>query len=97
VLDCAALALPHAEAGEALALYVVAADQADAVVAAVRRSLPAEWICESVTLLAELPRNAHGKLMRSQLPPPPRAALSGADTRAWAPGATRRADENSRT
>ena len=97
VLECAALALPHAEAGEALALYVVAADQADAVVAAVRRSLPAEWICESVTLLAELPRNAHGKLMRSQLPPPPRAALSGADTRAWAPGATRRADENSRT
>ncbi len=67
VLDCAALALPHAEAGEAVALYVVASDGAGDVPAAVRRCMPTEWICDSVTLVAELPRNAHGKLMRSQL------------------------------
>jgi len=96
VLECAALAVPHAEAGEALALYVVAADEPDAVAAAVRRRLPAAWICESITLLAELPRNAHGKLMRSRLPPPARPALTGGDTRARAPGAARPTDEISR-
>ena len=67
VLECAALALPHAEAGEALALYVVAAEGAGDVTATVRRSLPCEWICDSVTLVPELPRNEHGKLMRSRL------------------------------
>jgi acyl-CoA synthetase (AMP-forming)/AMP-acid ligase II len=97
VLECAALAVPHAEAGEALALYVVAAEETDAVVAAVRRRLPAEWICESITLLAELPRNAHGKLMRSQLPHPARPAPAGGETRARAPGGACSADEDSRT
>ena len=97
VLECAALAVPHAEAGEALALYVVPTDEADAVEAAVRRRLPAEWICDSITLLAELPRNAHGKLMRSQLPPPARPALESSDTRARAPGGVHAADEISRT
>jgi hypothetical protein len=35
--------------------------------------MPTEWICDSVTLVAELPRNAHGKLMRAQLAELPRA------------------------
>ena len=74
VLECAALAVPHVEAGEALALYVVAAAEADGVVTAVRRSLPAKCICDSITLVAELPRNAHGKLVRSQLAGSSRAA-----------------------
>jgi acyl-CoA synthetase (AMP-forming)/AMP-acid ligase II len=67
VVECAALAVPHEEAGEALALYVVAADGTKDVAAAVRGCLPREWICDSVTLVAELPRNSHGKLVRSHL------------------------------
>jgi acyl-CoA synthetase (AMP-forming)/AMP-acid ligase II len=69
VLDCAAVAVPHEEAGEALALYVVAAEDEDAgdVAAAVRRRLPSEWICHCVTLVPQLPRNAYGKLLRAEL------------------------------
>jgi acyl-CoA synthetase (AMP-forming)/AMP-acid ligase II len=97
VLECAALAVPHAEAGEAVALYVVAAQDSDDIVAAVRRSLPAEWICDSITLVAELPRNAHGKLLRSQLPQLARPALTAADARTRASGSSGPADEISRT
>ena len=67
VLECAAVAVPHEESGEALALYVVAAEDARDVAVALRRRLPSEWTCASVSLVTELPRNAHGKLMRSQL------------------------------
>jgi len=97
VLECAAAAVPHAEAGEALTLYVVAAERADDVVAAVRRSLPPKWPCDSITLVAELPRNAHGKLVRSQLPQLARPALAGGDTRARASEDSRPADEIWRT
>ena len=96
VLECAALAVPHAEAGEALALYVVAAEPADDAVAAVRRGLPAKCICDSITLVTELPRNAHGKLIRSQLPHLARPALTPEEARARASGSPRRADEISR-
>jgi acyl-coenzyme A synthetase/AMP-(fatty) acid ligase len=97
VLECAALVVPHAEAGEALALYVVAAEEVDDVVAAVRRQLPAKWLCDSITLVAELPRNAHGKLIRSQLPPVTRPSLTPDDIRARAPEDSRPADEILRT
>jgi acyl-CoA synthetase (AMP-forming)/AMP-acid ligase II len=92
VLECAALGVPHAEAGEALALYVVAAEEAGDVAAAVRRSLPPQWICDSITLVAELPRNAHGKLVRSQLPRLARGVLASGDT-ARAAASPRRSDE----
>jgi acyl-CoA synthetase (AMP-forming)/AMP-acid ligase II len=97
VLECAALAVPHAEAGEAVALYVVAAEGAGDLAAAVRRSLPHEWICDSVTLLPELPRNAHGKLMRAQLAQMARSgAIAGAAVERAAERAGRAA-EGSRT
>lgn len=67
VLECAALSVPHEEAGEALALFVVAAEDGGDVHAAVRRRMPPEWLWVSLKLVRELPRNAHGKLMRSQL------------------------------
>lgn len=67
VAECAALAVAHVEAGEALALYVVPTTSAGDVVASIRRAMPPEWVCESVTLLAELPRNANGKLIRARL------------------------------
>jgi len=72
VLECAARAVPHEEAGEALALYVVPAEEADDVAAAVRRSMPTEWICDSITLVTQLPRTAHGKLVRARLAELPR-------------------------
>jgi acyl-CoA synthetase (AMP-forming)/AMP-acid ligase II len=67
VSECAATVVPHPEAGEAVAIFVVAADHTGDLSAAVRRSLPSEWICDSVSVVAELPRNAHGKLIRSRL------------------------------
>jgi hypothetical protein len=33
--------------------------------------MPSEWICESISLVAELPRNPNGKLIRSRLPEVP--------------------------
>jgi len=98
VLECAVIAVSHQEAGEALALYVVAAEDAGDVVAAVRRRLPSEWICDSISLVTELPRNAYGKLMRSQL-----AQMIGSaapETAARGPSSMQRAlavDEASRT
>jgi acyl-CoA synthetase (AMP-forming)/AMP-acid ligase II len=74
VTECAATAVPHVEAGEALALYIVGAGETGDLVAAVRRGLPREWICDSITRLAELPRNSHGKLLRARLPEAARAA-----------------------
>jgi acyl-CoA synthetase (AMP-forming)/AMP-acid ligase II len=67
VAECAALGVPHAEAGEAIAMYVVSSGDADEVAASVRRSLAPEWVCDYVIFIAELPRNAHGKLVRSRL------------------------------
>ena len=68
VSECAATVVDHAEAGEAVALYVVAEHDARDVVASIRRNLPPGWVCDSVNLVTELPRNLHGKLVRSRLP-----------------------------
>jgi acyl-CoA synthetase (AMP-forming)/AMP-acid ligase II len=61
----------HPEAGEALALFIVQDGDEDrsmeAVVDSVRRALPAQWICASVKVVAELPRTANGKVARAQL------------------------------
>jgi acyl-coenzyme A synthetase/AMP-(fatty) acid ligase len=67
VYECAAVAVPHPEAGEALALFIVADDAAQGLVERVRQALPPQWTCTSVKLLSELPRTANGKIARSQL------------------------------
>lgn len=68
IIECAASAVAHAEAGEALALYVVAeATQAD-VAARVRRAMPAEWVCDRLTFVTELPKSPSGKVVRARLP-----------------------------
>jgi len=66
VAECAAAAVSHPEAGEAVVLYVVAG-QAPFDPALLRRAMPAEWVVDSVTFVPELPRNPHGKLTRSRL------------------------------
>lgn len=67
VHECAATAVPHAEAGEALALYIVAAGGSQSIVRTIRRCLPPQWICDSVNLVTTLPKTAHGKLARRLL------------------------------
>jgi acyl-CoA synthetase (AMP-forming)/AMP-acid ligase II len=67
VSECAAVGVPHVEAGEALALYVVAAEAPADLLKAIRRCMPSEWVCDSIRLIAELPRNPYGKLLRHRL------------------------------
>lgn len=67
VHECAATSVPHAEAGESLALYVVPASGADDVAERVRRALPPHWTCSAVHLVAQLPKTSNGKVVRSLL------------------------------
>lgn len=72
VSECAAVGVKHPEAGEALALLVVAEKTAQSENGnfgeRVRRSLPPHWTCVSVKLVTELPRTSNGKIARSELP-----------------------------
>jgi acyl-coenzyme A synthetase/AMP-(fatty) acid ligase len=67
VYECAATATRHPEAGEALALFIVADDGASKVAERVRRALPPQWTCVSVRVVPELPKTENGKIARSQL------------------------------
>lgn len=67
IYECVATAVEHPEAGEALALYIVADRKVNAIAERVRRALPPEWTCASVKLVAELPRTANGKIARLEL------------------------------
>ena len=67
VYECAATTTQHPEAGEALALFIVAQDPSDGVVQRVRRALPPLWTCDSVRVVPELPKTENGKIARSQL------------------------------
>lgn len=73
VSECAAVGVKHPEAGEALALLVVAEKAAPSgngtkLGEQVRRALPSHWTCVSVKLVTELPRTSNGKIARSELP-----------------------------
>jgi acyl-CoA synthetase (AMP-forming)/AMP-acid ligase II len=72
VSECAAVGVKHPEAGEALALLVVAEEAAQSengnLGERVRRALPPHWTCISVKLVTELPRTSNGKIARSELP-----------------------------
>jgi len=67
VYECAATATRHPEAGEALALFIVADDGPSIVAERVRRALPPQWTCVSVRVVPELPKTENGKIARSQL------------------------------
>jgi acyl-CoA synthetase (AMP-forming)/AMP-acid ligase II len=82
VSECAAVGVKHPEAGEALALLVVAEKVAaeqngDGLGERVRRALPSHWTCVSVKVVAELPRTSNGKIARAKLPPLVEAAEIG--------------------
>jgi acyl-CoA synthetase (AMP-forming)/AMP-acid ligase II len=67
VYECAAAAVPHQEVGEALALYIVPDRGAREVVERVRQSLPLRWTCESIRIVADIPKTASGKVAREAL------------------------------
>jgi acyl-CoA synthetase (AMP-forming)/AMP-acid ligase II len=67
VIECAATAVDHPEAGEALALFIVPDQDAGELVEKVRRSLPTYWTCEAINLVPQIPKTAHGKVARGAL------------------------------
>jgi len=67
VYECAATWVPHPEAGEALALFIVPENGANDVLERVRLAIPPQWTCSAVNLVPELPRNPNGKIARHLL------------------------------
>ena len=67
VYECAATAVAHPEVGEALVLHVVPDQKAHNVADQVRRSLPAQWTCDSITIVSEIPKTSSGKVCREAL------------------------------
>ncbi|HVB59218.1 MAG TPA: AMP-binding protein [Candidatus Acidoferrales bacterium] len=67
IYECAAMAVEHSEAGEALALFVVADGGVNGIAERVRRALPPEWTCASVNVVTNLPKTANGKIARFEL------------------------------
>ena len=68
VYECAARAVEHPEAGEALVLFIVPEPGASFGFEEVRRRLPAHWALDSIHLVSELPKTSTGKIARSSLP-----------------------------
>lgn len=64
VYECAAASIPHAEAGEALALFIVPEKGASDLLERVRRSIPPQWTCGAVNLVTDLPKTSNGKVAR---------------------------------
>jgi len=67
VYECAARAVEHPEAGEALVLFIVPDQGASIQIDEVRRHLPAHWEIDSIRLVSELPKTAVGKIALSSL------------------------------
>ena len=67
VYECAAAAVAHPEAGEALVLYIVPQANEDSLAERVRRSLPIHWTCDSVRIVSEIPKTDNGKIAREAL------------------------------
>jgi len=64
VYECAAASIPHPEAGEALALFIVPEKGASDLLERVRRSIPPQWTCNTVNLVTDLPKTSNGKIAR---------------------------------
>jgi acyl-CoA synthetase (AMP-forming)/AMP-acid ligase II len=68
VYECAARAVQHPEAGEALVLLVVTDEGVTVGAEEIRRYLPAHWAIDSIRFVSELPKTSVGKLALSALP-----------------------------
>ena len=67
VYECAARAVDHPEAGEALVLFIVPDEGARIVAEEIRRELPVHWTLDSVHLVSELPKTSSGKIALSSV------------------------------
>jgi len=69
VRDVAVCSIPHEEAGEAPAIFIVpvAGGCGEEVAERVKRSLPPLWTCDMVVALEQLPLTDRGKLNRAAL------------------------------
>jgi len=67
IYECAASAVNHPEAGEALVLFVVPNRAAQVSQQDIRRHLPAHWALDSIHFVPELPKTSAGKVSLSSL------------------------------
>ena len=67
VYECAAVSVPHAEAGEAIALFIVPENGASDLPNRIRRAIPPHWTCSAVNLVPDLPKTSNGKIARYRL------------------------------
>lgn len=67
VFECVAVSVPHSEAGEALALYLVPEKGAIGLPERVRRSLSPQWTCVAIHVVPALPKTSNGKIARFML------------------------------
>jgi acyl-coenzyme A synthetase/AMP-(fatty) acid ligase len=67
VCECAAAGTNHPESGEALVLFIVPKEESKLVLEDIRHRLPAHWALDSVHFVADLPKNAQGKIHRVSL------------------------------
>ena len=67
VYECAAAAVAHPEAGEALVLFVVPEQGRQIETEEVKRHLPAHWAIDSIRTMSELPKTSAGKIARPSL------------------------------
>ncbi len=68
IYECAARAVNHPEAGEALVLFIVPEPGAEIEAEQVRRHIPPHWALDSVHLVSELPKTSSGKIALTSLP-----------------------------
>jgi acyl-CoA synthetase (AMP-forming)/AMP-acid ligase II len=64
VYECAAASMPHPEAGEALAIFIVPEKGVSDLPDRVRRAIPPQWTCSAVNLVEDLPKTGNGKIAR---------------------------------
>ena len=67
VYECAAVSIPHPEAGEALAVFIVPEKGASDLLKRVRQAIPPQWTCSALNLVADLPKTSNGKIARHLL------------------------------